>query len=126
MDATQLLVTLAGLAAIAWVNWYFFAARRGAPALIAAPVSGPQEVTILVDGGYSPASVLVESGRPVRLLFDRKDKGSCTEEVVVPAFGIRRFLPSGSVTPVDFTPTRAGTFEFTCGMGMVRGKLIVR
>lgn len=126
MDTAELLVTLAGLAAIAWVNWYFFlAGRRSQP--VSAPVgTGPQEVPIVVDGGYAPATVAVESGRPVRLLFDRKDKGSCTEEVVVPDFGVRRYLPTGSVTAVEFTPTRPGTYEFTCGMGMVRGKLIVK
>jgi plastocyanin domain-containing protein len=126
MDTTHLFVTLAGLAAIVWVNWYFFAAGRSTPPVVAAPATGPQEVPIVVDGGYAPATIAVESGRPVRLLFDRKDKGSCTEEVVVPEFGIRRFLPTGSVTSVEFTPTHPGTFEFTCGMGMVRGKLIVK
>ena len=126
MDATQLLVTLAGVAVIAWVNWYFFVAGRGAPAAIATAPTGPQEVPIVVDGGYAPASVAVQSGRPVRLLFKRRDNGSCTEEVVLPEFGIRRFLPTGKVTAVEFTPRRKGTFAFTCGMGMIRGKLIVR
>ncbi len=28
-------------------------------------------------------------------------------------------------TPVEFTPDRAGEFTFTCGMNMIRGKLIV-
>jgi plastocyanin domain-containing protein len=126
VDRTQLLVTVAGFAAIVWVNWYFFVAGRAAPAATAAAGAGPQEIAIVVDGGYDPATVAVERGRPVRLLFDRRDKGSCTEEVVLPDFGVRRFLPTGNVTPVEFTPARAGTFEFTCGMGMVRGKLIVK
>lgn len=125
MDISQLLVTLAGLAAIIWVNWYFFVAGRSRP-MTAAGGSGPQEVSIVVDGGYAPASISVEHGRPVRLLFDRRDQGSCTEEVVLPDFGVRRFLPAGQVTPIEFTPDKPGTHEFACGMGMVRGKLIVR
>ena len=28
-------------------------------------------------------------------------------------------------TPVEFTPAAPGSYEFTCGMGMVRGRLIV-
>jgi plastocyanin domain-containing protein len=124
MDGTQLLVTIVGIAAIAWVNWYFFLAGRRT-AVVAAPGGGIQEIPIIVDGGYSPAAVALERGRPVRLLFDRRDQGSCTEEVVLPDFGLRRFLPTGEVTPVEFTPASAGTFEFACGMGMVRGKLIV-
>ena len=43
------LVILGGLAAIAWVNWYFFIAGR-APASAA----GSQEQMITVDGGTVP------------------------------------------------------------------------
>jgi plastocyanin domain-containing protein len=124
VESTELIVTLLGLAAIAWVNWYFFAARRSHAALA---ITGPgsQEIRVIVDGGYSPAAVAVEAGRPVRLLFERRDTGSCTEEVVLPDFGIRRFLPPGDTTAVEFTPAKVGTYVFACGMGMVRGKLVV-
>jgi plastocyanin domain-containing protein len=46
-----------------------------------------------------------------------------TEEVVLPDFGIRTFLPPHRTTPVSFTPAE-GTYEFACGMGMVRGTII--
>jgi plastocyanin domain-containing protein len=61
----------------------------------------------------------------VRLVFDRQETSSCSEEVVIPDFGIRRFLPAHQKTAVEIDPREAGTFEFTCGMGMLRGKLIV-
>lgn len=125
MDKTQLIVIASGLALILWVNWYFFVAGR-ANAARASTGTGIQEVSIVVDGGYAPATVSVQHGRPVRLLFDRRDSGSCTEEVVLPDFGVRRFLPTGEVTPIEFTPDQPGTHEFACGMGMVRGKLVVR
>jgi plastocyanin domain-containing protein len=127
MSMSQLLVTAAGLAAIGWVNWYFFVASRQAAVRASAARSGggAQEVTVIVDGGYSPAIVEVRTGRPVRLSFDRRDTGSCTEEVVLPDFGIRRFLPSGQTTTVEFTPEHPGSHEFACGMGMVRGTLRV-
>lgn len=125
MNTDQLLVTLGGLAAIVWVNWYFFVASRTRPAAAVAADTGAQEIRVTVDGGYAPASVAVQAGRPVRLLFDRRDKGSCTEEVVLPDFGIRRFLPTGATTAVEFTPASPGSYAFTCGMGMVRGTLVV-
>jgi plastocyanin domain-containing protein len=122
------LAIFAGIAAIAWVNWYFFVAGR-APALAAVAAakgtgSGPQEQTIIVDGGYSPAVVKVKAGQPVRLFFDRRDSGSCSEEVVFPDFGVRKFLPTGEKTTVEITPPRAGRYEFTCGMSMLRGALV--
>jgi plastocyanin domain-containing protein len=124
MSLSQLLVTASGLAAIAWVNWYFLIAKRKtAPASSAS--SGPQVAVIEVNGGYDPDRILVQAGRPVRLEFHRVDTGSCSEEVVLGDFGIRAFLPTGRTTPVEFTPMNPGTYEFTCGMGMLRGNLVV-
>jgi plastocyanin domain-containing protein len=124
MNPGDLLVILAGLTAIAWVNWYFFLADRGS-ASAAAGAGGVQEIAVVVRGGYAPGSVHVKRGQPVRLVFDRQETSGCSEEVVIPDFGIRRFLPANQKTPVEFTPGEAGTFEFTCGMGMLRGRLTV-
>ena len=124
MSATDWLVVLGGLAAIAWVNWYFFLAGRSV-ATAEASAGGLQEVTIGVRGGYDPAQVRVRAGSPVRLVFDRQETSGCSEEVVIPDFGIRRFLPAHAKTAVEITPREAGTHEFTCGMGMLRGRLIV-
>jgi plastocyanin domain-containing protein len=124
MSPTETLVLATSVAAITWINWYFFIAGRTVTRA-ASTSSGPQDVTVRVDGGYSPAAVQVSAGRPVRLSFARADASPCSEEVVLPDFGIRRFLPTGEVTAIDFTPERTGTYEFTCGMGMLRGRLIV-
>ncbi|MEW5930246.1 MAG: cupredoxin domain-containing protein [Gemmatimonadota bacterium] len=123
MSATDWLVVAGGLAALAWVNWYFFFA--GGTAATAAATGGVQEVVIGVRGGYEPARVRVRKGVPVRLVFDRQETSGCSEEVVIPEFGVRRFLPAFKKTAVELTPERAGSYDFTCGMGMLRGKLIV-
>jgi len=123
MTTAQVIVTLLGLAAIGWVNWYFFVAGRGVAAVATSDAGGPQRVRVEVKGGYSPAVVRVQAGRPVRLEFHRDETSSCTEEVVLPDFGIRTYLPAHRTTPVSFTPAE-GTYEFTCGMGMVRGKIV--
>lgn len=125
MSTTEWMVLLGGIAAIAWVNWYFFLAGRGSAAAAAEGAGGMQEVTIRVQGGYSPSSVRVRRGAPVRLVFDRQETSGCSEEVVLGDFGIRRFLPAHERTAVEFTPERAGTYEFTCGMSMLRGRVVV-
>ena len=52
MSALDWIVILASLAAIAWVNWWFFVARRPAATAVAG-AGGAQEVTITVQaGGY--------------------------------------------------------------------------
>jgi len=126
VNGTDWAVIAAGIAAIVWVNWYFFVAGRSPAPLATASSAGSaqQEYTITVEGGYNPAVVRVKAGRPVRLVFDRRDSGSCSEEIVFPDFGIRRFLPTGKKTVVDVTPPKAGRYEFTCGMSMLHGALV--
>jgi plastocyanin domain-containing protein len=124
MTTAQILITLLGIAAIAWVNYYFFIAPRRAAVGVAASSTGEQRIRITVAGGYSPAVVRVKAGRPVRLEFDRHESSGCTEEVVLPDFGIRTFLAPHRITPVEFIPSRPGSYEFTCGMGMIRGKIL--
>ena len=121
MTSAQIAVTLLGLAAVAWINWYFFLAGRSSATAVAD--GGLQRVRVEVKGGYSPSVVRVRAGVPVRLEFHRDETNTCTEEVVLPDFGIRTFLPAHRTTPVSFTPAE-GTYEFTCGMGMVRGKIV--
>jgi plastocyanin domain-containing protein len=124
MSSTVWLVILAAAAAIGWVNWYFFVAgRRIAPA-IAASADGPAEVRIAVRGGYDPTTIRVPVGKPVRLVFDRQESSGCSEEVVFPAFGIRKYLPEGKPTTVEITPPAPGRYEFMCGMSMLRGAII--
>jgi plastocyanin domain-containing protein len=131
MTGTEWLAVAGGVAAIAWINWYFFLARP-ATAEATAVATGPAgaaggavpEVAITVDGGYAPATVRVRAGAPVRLVFDRRDTGGCSEEVVFPDFGIRKFLPTGQKTAIELTPPTAGKYVFTCGMSMLRGTLV--
>jgi plastocyanin domain-containing protein len=124
MSPSDWIVVLLGIAAIVWVNWYFFLARRSA-ATATAVAGGAQEVTITVQGGYEPSEVKLKQGVPARLVFDRRETSSCSEEVVIPEFGIRKFLPAFQKTAVELTPEKAGTFDITCGMSMLHGKLIV-
>lgn len=129
MTGIEWLVVTGALAGIAWVNWYFFVAGRSSPTAAAVAVAGATdgaaaETTIIVDGGYSPNTVRVKAGQPVRLVFDRRDTSSCSEEIVFPDFGIRKFLPTGRKTTIEVTPPAAGRYEFMCGMSMLRGALI--
>ena len=134
MSTADLVVVLAGVAAIAWVNGYFFFAERSA-AIVTAP-SAPgatvraaatatiPEVLITVLGGYDPGVIRVPARQPVRLVFLRKDTSSCSEEIVLPDFGIRRFLPTGQKVAIEVTPPKPGHYELSCGMGMLHGALI--
>jgi plastocyanin domain-containing protein len=123
MDGSQIGVTAAGVVSILWVLWFFFLSER--KEVRAAAGTGAQTVRVVVKGGYDPDRIVVERGRPVRLDFYRDETSSCSDTVVFGDFGISKPLPAFKTTPVEFTPDRAGDFTFTCGMNMLRGKLIV-
>lgn len=83
-------------------------------------------IKIKVDkNGFSPASIDVEAGHKLNLVFIRTDKAGCGSEVVFPKLKIRKALPVGKNVVVSLHPTEAGQISFTCGMGMMKGKLIV-
>ena len=125
MDPTAIGVTVGGVALAIGVNLYFFAPRRAA-VVAPAPASGPQEVRIVVRDGYAPDVVEVRAGRPVRLVFHREEVAGCSDTVLLPAWGITQRLPAYQDTAVEFTPMTPGEYEFTCGMHMLRGKVVVR
>lgn len=110
-------------AAILVVLWYFFWSRgEGVRAESRGEV---QRAQIRVKGAYDPDTVVVEAGRPVRLEFYREETNACSEVLVLPSFGVHRELPAFETTSIEFTPEAPGEYEFTCGMNMMRGRVVV-
>ncbi|MBT5374658.1 MAG: cupredoxin domain-containing protein [Rhodospirillaceae bacterium] len=120
----QYAVTLGGFALIGFIIWFFWLKRpAGTKALAGA--GGFQEVMITVKGGYTPDTIVVRHGKPVRLNFHRVETAQCSEMVLIPDFNISAQLPTGQTVALEFLPTKPGEHEFACQMGMLRGKLIV-
>ena len=96
-------IVIGAVALVGLVNWYFLGARGGAP-VAAAAVGNTADVTIRVEGGYTSNTIEVPLGSRVRLTFDRQEDNPCSEEVVVPDFGIRRELgcPLNKLSSVFF------------------------
>lgn len=117
-------VTIGGLTLIGLELWWFLFSKANGQQ--AESIQGIQELTITVDGGYEPATVVVKVGQLVRLNFLRRDPNSCLEKVLLPDFHIVRDLPLNQVTAVEFTPDKPGRYLFTCGMNMFRGVIEVQ
>lgn len=106
-----------GAALIVALVVFFFGKRRA--------VAAGSQITIVVDGGYAPDLIVARQGVPLTLLFDRRDTGPCTDEIVLPDFRIRRSLPPGTTTAIAITPEHPGDFPFSCGMNMLHGTIRV-
>jgi plastocyanin domain-containing protein len=117
-------VTVGGLALIGLELWWFLLSKPKSKK--AEFHQGIQEITVTVDGGYEPSLVIVNAGQPVRLNFLRRDPHSCLESIRLPDFHIAKDLPLNQITSVEFTPQKPGTYNFTCGMNMLRGVIEVQ
>lgn len=116
-------IAIAAIALIAFVNWFFLGAKGTAIAVAAPPSGGVVDVTVVVDGGYTPSTIEVPAGARVRMTLDRREDNPCSDEIVIPDFGIRQSLPAFAKTVTEFTAT-AGRHEFSCGMGMLHGAIV--
>lgn len=125
MMPDQILVIIGGLALSTWVAWYFWFSEKKAVKIQTAE-GGIQEAVIKVKGGYTPDVLIFEAGKPIKLNFIREETAACTEEVIFSDFNKKATLIPFKIIPVELKIDKAGEYGFQCGMGMVKGKLIVQ
>jgi len=114
----KILITIGGTLLIGFVYWFFFGKRDE-------EVVASEAVDILVDGGYRPAAIRVKRGKNTTLKITRRDSNSCLEEIIIPDFKIKKYLPLNKEVEIEITPQKSGEFGFHCGMNMYHGKIIV-
>jgi hypothetical protein len=78
----------------------------------------------VVNSGYVPNYFTVKKGIPVKWVIDGKNVFGCQGYFVVPSLGISKALTEGK-NLIEFTPTETGFINFSCGMGMYRGRIEV-
>lgn len=123
MTPDVVVVNLAGTALVAWIIWYFWLSHSTG---VQADVTGGfQSALVIVKGGYTPDTIVVEQGRPVRLIFRREESALCSERVVIPGFDKSAVLPEGEEVAIEFLPTQKGEYPFACQMGMLQGRIVV-
>lgn len=119
MSTDKIIVTVAGLAGIIFIYWFFLMKKEK-------EVSVAGEVDITVSGGYSPEVISIPLGKPTKINFIRTDPTECLSEVVLPDFKIKKQLPLNQKVTVEITPKEKGEFGYACGMNMYHGKIIVK
>jgi RND family efflux transporter MFP subunit len=91
------------------------------------PADSVQSVTVRVTAkGFQPEQFKLKVGVPARITFVREVEVTCATEIVLPDFNIKRNLPYNEPVVVEITPQKKGESPFSCGMNMVRGKIIVQ
>ena len=124
MTPDRWIVLVGGFALIGLIVWFFWL-KRSTGVQASETSSGYQEAMILVKGGYTPDTIVVRAGKPVRLNFRREETASCSDKVVFADFEKSADLPTGETVAVELLPKEPGEYGFACPMGMFRGRLIV-
>lgn len=85
-----------------------------------------QEIHSTITSTSSYPTITVKAGIPVKwtISADKKFINGCNGEIVIPKYNVTKELNVGD-TVIEFTPTEAGNFAYSCWMGMVRGKIKV-
>lgn len=84
-----------------------------------------QTVTTSLDYGRYPA-VVVKNNIPVKWIITA-EKGvinGCNNEIIIPEYNLVVQLKEGE-NLIEFTPTKSGTFSYSCWMGMIRSSITV-
>lgn len=85
-----------------------------------------QTATVKVTSkGFEPGVLNLQIHIPARITFIREVERTCATEVVIDEYEIERELPLNEPVVVEFIPSRSGEFDFSCGMDMFGGKLVV-
>jgi len=90
-------------------------------------VDGKQIVEMKVtNSGYFPSVIKVKQGVPVSWHIDGTKASGCTNAIIAKdLFPDEIALSPYDTTTYEFTPTKKGTFRFSCWMGMVNGTIQV-
>ena len=113
-------VNIIGLSLIVLILWWFIFRK---PVIKGRLLS--QSLIEVSDGVYQPSLIKVAANKPIALTFIRKDHSPCAAIVTFGSLGVSAELPIDSHFQVTLPPLKAGSYEFTCQMGMYRGVLIV-
>lgn len=116
MDKT--IVTTAGIAAILGIYLFFFGKKEKA-------VEASGSITITVDGGYKPKLIKIPKNQKTTLIFLRKDANTCLEELIIPDYKIKKYLPMHTPVVITLEPKKPGSYNFHCGMNMFHGAIEV-
>lgn len=114
------MVNLSGLLLLVAVVYWFFLSH------VKSKKIENENIDIIVDKGvYEPSIIRVKQGQNICLNFIRKDESPCSEFVIFDTLGISAKLPLDRPYELTVDLSEKGEFDFTCQMGMYRGKLIV-
>ena len=88
-------------------------------------VDGVQVVESVLNPGNYP-DITVQAGMPVRWVIQAPEGSinGCNNRMIIREYGFEyAFKPGQNI--IEFTPLQAGTVDYSCWMGMIRGRISI-
>jgi uncharacterized protein len=81
-----------------------------------------QTATLTLNSNYDYVMdpPVLKRGVPVLLQVDLTKVVGCAQDIVIPAFNVRKYVSTSDDT-ITFTPSKTGTFRIQCSMNMYHG-----
>jgi sulfite exporter TauE/SafE/plastocyanin domain-containing protein/copper chaperone CopZ len=76
------------------------------------------------ESGYGPAVARITAGIPTTWTVESRSQASCAAYLVVPSLGIEKILDPGD-NVIVLPALEAGILQYTCGMGMFSGAILI-
>lgn len=94
------------------------------PAQVPPSPPEPQRISVAIgQSGYEPNVIVASVDEPIVMSVEQGE--GCAAGFLIPVLGVSEDNSAGPVT-IDLGIVAAGRYQFSCGMGMVTGELVVR
>ena len=105
---------------------FTFDVARQTAATSNAPTTNARKITLSLPLDYRAGAATVQAGKPVALTFKLTKAAGCGNTISLPAANWSQTLEVGESATVVYTPTQSGALDFQCGMGHMKGTLLVK
>lgn len=110
---------------IGFIIWWFFI-REVNDTELAKADQNKQKAQIVIQGGYSPSTLVLQKGIPAEVEFLQKDSTACLAEVRSAELALDKKIAPGEKVTIKVPTDQAGEYNYSCGMNMFHGKVVVK
>ena len=110
---------------IGFIIWWFFI-REVHDTELAKADQNKQKAQIVIQGGYSPSTLFLQKGIPAEVEFLQKDSTACLAEVRSAELALDKKIAPGEKVTIKVPTDQAGEYNYSCGMNMFHGKVVVK
>jgi plastocyanin domain-containing protein len=80
----------------------------------------------VTENGFEPHQIDVPPGTDVTLRVTRKTDATCATAIAIPAKKLKKELPLNKTVSIELGKLPNGQLGFACGMGMLKGQILVQ